>query len=807
MLKNYITSAIRNLLKHKFYSIINILGLAVGIAVCLLILLYVQDELSYDKYNKKADRIYRLAGDFIIGGNKLNIPITAAIAAKTMINDFPEVENATRIRTTGGWFVKYGEKTIKEESLAFVDSTFFDVFTIPLIAGNPKTALTEPYTLVLSQKTVDKLFGSEDPLGKIIRLDNSKDYKVTGVFKEIPANSHFHFEILASLTTREDSRNPVWLSMNYYTYLLLNENTDWKKLESKFPDLIARYMGPEFEMFLGKSLDQFKKEGGRAGFYLQPLKDIHLYSTLGNDIEPNSDIKYIYIFSAVAFFILLIACINFMNLSTARSAGRAKEVGIRKVLGSEKKQLIKQFLTESVVMSFIAMFIGIILIILLMPYFNELSGKSLEISIFTNTTLITGIVSITVFIGLLAGSYPALFISSFQPVKVLSGKMKSGAKSGWLRSSLVVFQFAASILMMIGTIVVFNQLNYIQNKNLGFNKEQIIIINDTFILGKQADAFKDEVLQNPVVLSGTVSGNLPVRSDRSNSAVFKDAKKDDKTMTPMQMWYVDHDYIKTMGMEIIAGRDFSREFGTDSNAVIINETAAKHFGWENPLNQKVGAFSGIDPPVLKAYTIIGVVKNFHFDTFKNSIEPLIFFLSPYNDKISFRINTGNIASVLDYMKNVWDKFAPGQPFDYSFMDEKFADYFQSEQKVGQIASTFAVIAVFVGCLGLFGLAAFTAEQRTKEIGVRKVMGATVGGLVVLLAKEFAKLVAVAFVIAAPIGYFYMNSWLQDFYYRTEISLNTFLLAGILAFVIAMITVSYHAIRIALLNPVKSLRYE
>ncbi len=808
MFKKYLTVAVRNLLKYKFYSILNITGLAAGIATCLLILLFVQDELSYDKFHENSDRIYRIVADFTLGGNSFTAANVGPPTGFAIVNDYPEVENAVRLMSSGSWFVRYGENSFKETEVIYADSTLFRVFTLPLINGDPQTALTRPNTMVISQRMVDKYFGSEDPIGKTLRLDDSRDYQVTGVYDKIPGNSHFHAEFILSLASVSSSSENFWLgNMGYKTYLLLRENADYKALEAKFPDMIKKYVGPEIQKFLGTSLEEFEAGGGKTGYYLQPLTDIHLHSDLLDELEPNSDIKYVIIFSAIAFFILIIACINFMNLSTAASAGRAKEVGIKKVLGSERKSLITQFLTESLTTSIIATVISLIIVKVALPHFNDLAGKELEFNILSNSQILMGVLLITLFIGLLAGSYPALFISAFKPIEVLKGKLKLGAKSGFMRSSLVVFQFTASIIMIICTTVVFNQISFIQNKKLGFNKEQVLIINDAFILSNQIQAFKNAVLQNPDVLAGTVSGYLPTESSRSGNAILRGGVKDEKNSIVMQNWRVDYDYINTLGMEIIEGRNFSREFGSDSMAVIINETAAKFFGWEDPLGKIVGRFTSNETASIAKYNIIGVVKNFHYESLRNSIGPLLFFLKNSTSKVAFRISTANIRQLITSVKDKWDEFAPGQPFDYSFMDEEFNNMYNAEQRMGGIYSVFAFLAIFIGCLGLFGLAAFTAQQRTKEIGVRKVLGASVGGIVLLLSKEFVKLVVISFVIAAPIAYYYMNNWLGDFAYRTEIGTFTLLAAGGIALAIALVTVSYHAIKVAVTNPVKSLRYE
>lgn len=808
MLNYNIKFAIRNLLKYKSISFINITGLSIAIAACLLILFFVQDELSYDKYNKKADRIFRVIVDLKLGGNTLVATSLGAPTAEALINDFPEVENAVKIKETGSWFISYGDKSFKEINVIKADSTFFDIFTVPLLKGNSKTALTKPNTLVLSRKMAEKYFSRDNPIGKTLRLDNSEDYMVTGVFDKIPSNSHFHADFILSLQIKPGKDNDYWLSnMNYVTYILLQKNYNYKNLEAKFPSMVEKYIGPEVELFIGKQLKDFIKEGNKAGFYLQPLTDIHLHSDLMGEFEPNGDIKYVLIFSAIAVFILLIACINYVNLSTASSSSRAKEVGIKKVLGSEKKDLIRQFLTESIVISLIATFLALIIIELVLPIFNNLSGKELTISHFTNYQFLVAILILTIFIGFLAGSYPALFISSFKPISVLKGKLRTGAKSGLLRSSMVVFQFVASIVMIIATIVVFNQLSYIQNKKLGFNKEHVIIIHDTFILGDKAESFKNEVVNDSRIISGTISSSLPIESSKSSNGTFRDGRADDEKLTPMQSWRVDYDYIPTLGMEVIKGRNFSREFGSDSKAVVINETVARHFEWKDPIGKRLSQYTSSDGSQMATYTVIGVVKNFHYESLKNTIGPVLLFLRPSTTYTVFRFNNENISEIINFIKNKWEQFAPGATFEFSFMDKDFDKMYKAEQKIGDIFSTFAFLSIFIGCLGLFALAAFAASQRTKEIGIRKILGASVSKVLLLLTKEFLKWILLANIIAWPIAYYFMNNWLEDFAYRIEMSWWIFVAAGVLTLFIALLTVSWQAIRAALANPVESLRYE
>jgi putative ABC transport system permease protein len=807
MLKNYFKTALRNLLRQRGYSLINITGLAIGMACCLLILMFVNDELSYDNYSEYADRIHRITLKLKFGGRDLHAAVACAPMAKTLINDYPEVEEAVRFRSRGSYIIKYGENTFKEQRFIFSDPTFFKVFDIPLLKGNPGTALKDPNTLVLSKKTAEKYFGREDPIGKIVKVDNKDDYKITGVFDQIPHNTHFHFDVIASLDSLEESREQMWWSFNFNTYLVLSPQADPKSLEAKFSGFIKKYMAPQLEKLIGQSYDKMIASGNlMMEFSLQPLQQIHLYSDLAAELAPTSDIKYVYIFSAIAFFILVIASINFMNLSTARSAGRAREVGIRKVVGSQRSQLVRQFLSESMLLSIISMILALVLVKLALPSFNNLSGKTLTFSNFYHGEMILAVIVVTLLTGILAGLYPAFFISAFQPIKVLKGQLKSGVKSGWLRSGLVVFQFTASIILIIGTLVVMSQLKYIQNKKLGFNKEQVLILDNAYLLDKQAEIFKNEMLAHSQIKSATISSFLPVPSDRNNSAVFPEGQLTNKNSTSLENWRVDYDYIKTLGMKIIKGRDFSREFSTDKTAVIINQQTAKQFDWKEPLGKHLSRVTSIEGD-LTSYTVIGVVEDFHFDSLRNTIGPLLMYLGEANGLMSFRINTRDISGTIALLKDKWNKFLPGQPFEYFFLDERFYEIYKAEQQLGKIFGIFAVLAIFVGCLGLFGLAAFIAERRTKEIGIRKALGASVSNIIRLLSKEFVILVAAANVIAWPAAYLIMNQWLKDFAYRTSLNFITFLAAGAAALIIALLTTSYQAIKAALSDPVQSLKYE
>ena len=807
MFKNYVKTALRNLLKRKGYTFLNILGLAIGMACSLMILLYVQDELSYDRFNVNADQIYRLNMFFRMGGREGHIAVSAPPAAQVLINEFPEITDAVRFRDRGSHIIQYEDISFKERRIIFADASFFRVFTIPMIKGNLETALEKPNTLVLSQTTAEKYFGDEDPVGKTVKLDNETDYMITGVYEDIPHNSHFHFEVMLSMPSLEESRDLSWLSQNFQTYLVLNANTDIMALEAKFPDLLLKYMGPQVEQILGQSIeDLIASQNIVMELSLIPLKDIHLHSDMDAELGPNSDIKYVYIFSAIALFILIIASINFMNLSTARASGRAKEVGIRKVLGSYKKDLIKQFLTESMILSLISFGLAVVLLILALPSFNQLSGKALSSLGLLSLPMIGALLGVTVLTGLLAGSYPAFFISAFQPVNVLKGQVRTGVKTGLLRSGLVVFQFSASIILIIGTIVVNNQLHYIQNKKLGFDKEQVVILEDAYLLGDQAEAFKEEMLKYPQILKASISGFLPVPSNRNQTTVFPDGNFDDPRTTSIQVWRVDHDYIQTLGMKIVNGRDFSRDYSTDTEATIINQQAVKQYGYDDPLGQRLTRFTSNEGDT-QTYNVIGVVEDFHFDSLRNSIAPMILYLGRSTGSISFRFITNEVANTIELLYSRWKEFLPHQPFAYSFLDDRFFEVYEAEQRIGKIFGVFAGLAIFIGCLGLFGLASYVAEKRTKEIGIRRVLGASVPNITWLLMKEFLMLICLANFVAWPVSYFVLKGWLNDFTYRVSLQVWIFAAAGVLTLFIAILTVCFQSIKAALANPADSLQYE
>jgi putative ABC transport system permease protein len=813
MLKNLFRVALRNLWRNKATSFIHVLGLALGIATFLLIVLFVQRELSFDRFNKKADRIVRVIFHGRMNGAEIkeaNVmpPVAAALKA-----DFPEVLDAVRLTSDGVHRITYGDKTFREDNLAFADSNFFRLFTLPLLEGNPQTALVQPNTIVITRTTAKKYFGDTDPLGKILEFpDDHGAFTVTGLIDQAPDNAHFHFDLIASMSTKPYARSNSWMNSGFYTYLELPKGYDPEKLQAKLPAEVDKYMGPELQKAMGLTLAQFRSNGNSLGFEVQPLTSIHLHSSLTGELEANGDIRYVYMFSAVALFMLLIACINFVNLSTASAGKRAKEVGIRKVLGSMRGPLISQFLSESLLLTFFSTLIAIGLVYLALPFFNQMADQHLVLHWWSNPWLVPALLSFILIIGVAAGIYPAFVLSAFRPVTVLKGFFSTGKRSSGLRGALVVFQFMISISLLIGTAVVFRQLSYIQHEKLGYDRDQVLIIQDTYWLGDHQDVFRHELEQDPQVASVSASGYLPAGNTYGNNFIIYGDQHKDQLINSLR-YEVDEHYIPTLGMTLAAGRNFSKSFGSDSTGTVINETTARNFGWipagkpdaaAGALNHTITRPDNEGKPI--TWHVIGVVRDFHFKSFHDLITPLVMTLGPGDgSNLIVKTRTKDVASLLAKAKKQWAGLKAGAPFAYSFLDDRFNKTYNSEQHMGLIMGVFAGLTIFVACLGLFGLATFTVERRTKEIGIRKVLGADAASIVTLLSQEFLRLVGLAFLIAAPLAGLLMNKWLQDFSYRVSIGWWIFALAGVLAIAITLLTVGFRALWAAMANPVKSLR--
>lgn len=806
MIRNYFKIAWRSIKKNKLFSAINILGLSIGIAVCFIIMLYVQNELSYDRFNKNADQIVRVVFNADINGGKIFEANVMPPLAYAMKNDYPEVQDATRLQVAGAPKINYKEKSFKDDEMAFVDPNFFTIFTLPLIEGDTKTALQQPNTIIITKALANKYFGDEEPIGKTLNFPGIRDlsFKVTGIIDKVPANSHFHFELFASMLSLDAAKSDSWMESNFFTYLLLKKGTDAKKLASKLPGMVEKYMGPQIQQSMGISLKQFITKGNQLGFALQPLTSIHLYSHANYELSPQGNAMYVYIFGAIAIFMLLIACINFINLSTASASQRAKEVGVRKVMGSGKIQLIKQFLIESALLVFIALLISAVLVELVLPVFNSISNKNLHVDF--NIKIISAFIGLGLVVSFIAGLYPAFYLSSFKPIDVLKGKFTPGNKSFGLRSSLVVFQFFISVGLIIGTIVVWQQMKFIQNKNLGYEKEQLLTLPNSYALGQNEEVYKQEMLNDPRIVNATVSSYKPAGPSASNNAFAYPLGHDNEIMKT-QEYHVDENYIPTFEMKMASGRNFSTIFATDSTAMIINETAASAFGWNDVTAVgKIIVRENSDRGKDVSFRVIGVVKDFNFKSLHEPITPLLMTLNP-DWGLVFKVKTADIKSLLATMKTKWDQFNTGEPFNFTFMDDLYNKTYSAEQNTGTILNIFALLTIFVACLGLFGLVTYTAEQRHKEIGIRKVLGASVHTITKMLSKDFIKLVFISCLFAFPLSWWAMNEWLQSFAFRININGWVFLIAGCSALLIAFVTVCFKAIRAAMANPVKSLRSE
>ncbi|MGB5820208.1 MAG: ABC transporter permease [Saonia sp.] len=810
MFKNHLKIAWRNLKKQPFFTFLNVFGLAIGMAGGLLISLYIHDELSFDRMFVDADRIYRINADIKFGGEAQKSAEVSAPMAAAMEKDFSQVETTVRFRNIGSMLIrKSGTRTnVKERSTTYVDATFFDMFGIDLLFGDTKTALKEPNTLVLTKTAAEKHFGTKDAIGQSLLLNNNDTYTVTGVIDDLPKNSFLRdHSIFMAMAGYEDAQEMDWTSHNYFTFMKLIPSANIADFQTPLQSMLGTYVIPFAQQYFpGITEEQFLASGNYVNFSTIPLTDIHLYSDTNFELSPNSSVQNVYILSFIGLFLILLAGVNFMNLSTAHSLKRAKEVGIRKTLGSNRSGLIRQFLTESGLISFISLLLAIGIAMVALPFFNDLSGKNISIP-FSNTLFWLILLSATIILGVFSGAYPAFFMSKFVPVKVLKGANIDNVSGGNIKNALVVFQFAISVFLIISTIVVYQQLNFIQSKDLGFTKDQILIIEDVNATGDKALSFKNEVAQLGQVESVSLTSYLPTPSSRSNNSFFKEGVLEQENTINMQQWMVDHDYLSTLDMHLIAGRDFNRQYVADSTAIVLNESAVGILGVqpEDALGMRLSRDLGEEDAAF--LTVIGVVRNFHFETLRKDIGALSLSLGNSTGSMAVKLKAGDFANAISRIEGIWDNIAPGQPFAYRFMEDSFNTTYQAEQRLGRIFVIFTVLSIIIACLGLFGLAAFNAEKRTKEIGIRKVMGASVGQISYRLSVDFLKLVGIAILIALPIGWYAMHTWLLDFSYRIEIGWWVFVLAALLAVGISLLTVSYQGIKAAIANPVNSLRTE
>lgn len=797
MLKNLLKISFRTLRKDKTYSILNITGLTIGITCSLMLLMYILHELSYDRYHENARNIYRVVSNIKETDNAFTWAVAQIPLADELRDNYPEVKNAVRFFGTGRSLYKNGEKQFYEEEFYLADSTTFDMFTYNFLHGDQATALDNPFSIVLTEETAMRYFGEvSSALGQSIQNQQGEEFKVTGVMENVPLNSHFIFDGLISRNTRPDFQGS-WGNFGVNTYIHLPGGYDLSKMYTSLDKVIKEKVDPIFEQF-----------GISIKYELQPILDIHLYSKIQDEAEDGGDISYIYIFASVAAFMLIIACINYMNLATARSINRAREVGVRKVMGSLRRQLIAQFIVESVVLAMIAMLLSLILVYALLPFFNDLANKSLPFSYLLQPTILFSLLGIVIFVGIVGGSYPAFYLSSFNPVTVLKGKLTTKGGNAFFRKFLVVFQFAISIFMLISTLIVFDQLQFMRNKDLGFEKERVVRLSlNEQALREKSQGLLDRLRQTPEVASVGMASSFPGRGIGKLLLKVED-NEGSLTDRGVDLYSADYDYVKTMGMKIVEGRDFSRAVPSDTTyAVLVNESMVKRMSWDEPIGKKFIFEGGDEEDVEKR--VVGVVKDYHQNSLYDPIEPLMIMLDDNNGNVLIRTAEGDVRQSIEAIERAWKDVFPSYTFEYDFLDADFNSQYKADEKRSQIFTAFSGLTIVIACLGLLGLAAFTTEQRTKEIGVRKVIGATVRHLVMLVSREFFLLVGIGMLVAFPVAWYFTNDWLQNFAYRIDLEGEwpTFLISALLAFVITLITVGYHVVRAASANPVKSLRDE
>ncbi|HUX58606.1 MAG TPA: ABC transporter permease [Bacteroidales bacterium] len=806
MLKNIIKHSLRSFKRQRAYIIINILGLSIGIACSLLIAIFVINESSYDKFNVKKERIYRLILNGKIGGQEINGAFTSAPMGSVMLKEFPEIEDFLRMNGSGPTVVEYNNQTFTEENLIEADSSFFNFFSIPVLKGDPENLLNAPRLAVLSESAAKKIFGDENPIDKTLKIgSDTVRFTISGVMADIPGNSHFDANIITSFMTNPRSENPIWLSNSFSTYILLKPNSSYVTVDAKIPELLIKYVGPEIQQYMGISLADFEAQGNKYRFYCQNLTDIHLDPSIQQMFKESSDPKYLNIFGSIAILIVLIAAINFMNLATAQASRRAKEVGIKKIGGSSRGMLITQFFSESFILSFISLIFALIFIKATLPYFNNLLGASLVLNLFANWYTVPVLILFSLFVGFLAGSYPALFLSSFNPYEVLKGNIKNSMKNGRLRRVLVVFQFAVSILLIVGTLIMYRQIKFMLNKDVGFNKEQLIVINRAEALNPRMKAFKDAVKEIPGVINIASSTAVPGRTNNTNGYMIEGKK--DETFLMGTSW-IDYDFLDTYGMTLVSGRSFDKSFTTDERACLINEAAVKDFGISDLETTRF--MQPGESGEMQYLQVIGVVKNFNFESLRNPINPYVFQFQTDNNLwgyLSVKLTAQNYSKVINDIENIWKEFTVNAPLQYYFIDADFEKMYIQEKQNAQMAVIFSILAIFIAALGLFGLTSFTVEQRTKEIGVRKAMGSSIAGIYFEISKEVIVLVTISALIASPIIYYIAGKWLENFYYRINLGAFSFVAGLTIALGIAIITISYRILRAARVNPAQSLKYE
>ncbi len=813
MLRNYILITLRNLWKSRGYAAINIFGLAIGLAASIMIMLYVINELSYDKFHSNSDRIYKVWVSGKMPTGELNDAVTAGPMASALLNDYPEVEQVLRLRQSGGWLVKRGDVAFNEseKDFIFADSTFFDLFSFNLLKGNPKTCLRDPRSIVLSESYARKYFGKEDPLGQTLKIEQDTNLSVvTGVMEDFPENSHFHCNILGSMSTLPENRDALsWVNQNFHTYILLAEGTDIEAFESRMYEMVVKYVGPIVQQAMGIDLEQFEAAGNAYGYKLIGLEDIHLRSGHRFELEAPGNSTYVYLFLVAAILILVIAAINFMNLATAQSSKRSREVGLRKVVGSRRTQLIIQFLTESVVLCLLSLVLAICLVYLLMPGYNNLIQMKLDFAIFTHSWILPLLILFAIAIGILSGAYPSFVLASFRPIAVLRGSTRSGNRKSVLRSMLIVMQFTVTVVILLGTVVVNRQLVFMQKKDPGFGKERVLVVHRSDVLGDQIDAFKEEITNHANIISASNASHIPSGGFWGNAHWLEGRDRGD--IYTVAEYRVSYDFEKTLDLELLQGRFFDRNMPTDSVGVVVNEAALKSLGIDDPLNTRFvqPSYRG-DPD--EFMPIIGVVKDFHFESMDNEIKPMVIHFMPGNweGKLIIKMGNGDVAETIKFIQGKWGDFSIDRPFDYIWLDEEFSRLFDDEKKTGQILAIFSILSIFVTCLGLLGLISYATSQRTREIGIRKIMGASVQVVMKLFSREMVRLLVISCLITIP-TYFGIRVWLQKFAYHINFQAGYFVLVlglvSLVVLILAMLTVSFHSYRAATANPADSLKVE
>lgn len=800
MLKNYLKVAFRNILKKKYYSFLNLLGLSVGIAAAVLIIIYVQDELSYDTFHPNVEQKYVVGLNGKIGNQEVQGVFTPPVLSGVIRDEVPGVVSTTRTNSSANMVFRYEDRAFTEQRVFWADSNFYSYFGYELLRGDPKTALDGPNKAVITKSIATKYFGDQDPIGKTLIVGNDRtSFEVTGVNRDTPTNSHFQFDILLSFSTTDYSRSTEWLSNSINTYIEVAPGADIERVKAGLDDIISKYVGPQIQQFMGITLEQMREQGGKYGYFTIPILDLHLNApNVQTSFEPPGDITYVYIFSAIGIFLIVIACVNFMNLSTASAAGRAKEVGLRKTLGSDRKTMMVQFLVESILYVIIATLISMVLMYLALPWFNQLSGKELTLGIFTQGWFLASLTGLVFLIGLLAGSYPAFYLTAFNPVEVLKGKISRGAKSGGFRRTLVVGQFFISIALIACTLLVNQQLRFMQNKNLGINKEHSLVLTNTSRLDSNQEPFKEALMSDTRVRAASYS-NFTIPGT-NNVTVFQPTDRSRDYI--MSLYYADYDHDEALGFEMAEGRFFDRDFATDSAGIVINQAAVEEMSLEDPVGKEI-----YYPGNQRNYRVLGVMKDFNFESLRSEIMPLAIMLTETANEMIVRFDTQDPQEAVNLVEASWEEYSAGEPLDYTFLDQDFDRLFRQEQRLGNVFTAFTIIAIFIACLGLLGLSAFMTERRTQEIGIRKVLGATAPQIMGLMSTEFLKLTGIAFLLAVPVAWYVISDWLQNFAYRIEVSPMIFVLTAVATAVIVLITISWQTLKAAFMNPVQSIRTE